>query len=156
MHAGESVVDVILRQHHLPYPREVLRFVFLYPENLRGGKACKGNICGVCGESVLSDDLVEIIGLLYRAAVIPENAWTNDIVVFVQDDKTMHLAAAADALYFLRVDACGQFLQTFDRCGPPVFRVLLGPAVVQKLQWISFRNCVLDSAGFIHQQEFYG
>ena len=78
---------------------EVIRLIFFHPENLRCGKACKCNVCGILGEFFFSDYGVQIIGLFCGTAVVPEDRRADDVIVLIQDDKAMHLAAEADAGY---------------------------------------------------------
>ena len=78
---------------------EVIRLIFFHPENLRCGKACKCNVCGILERFFFSDYGVQIIGLFLRYGRRSEDRRADDVIVLIQDDKAMHLAAEADAGY---------------------------------------------------------
>ena len=60
-------------------------------------EAGKRDVGGVTAQLVLADLVVQVIDLLLGAAVIPQDAGADDLVIFIQHDKAVHLAACADA-----------------------------------------------------------
>ena len=125
VYAGELVCDIILGQHDLCDLRKVLRLVVLHPQDLRSGKACKCNVRCVLGKFLLADHIVQIVSLLRGTSVVPENRGTNHIVILIQDHKTVHLTAEADACHLTLVHACDQFLDTIHGLCIPILRLLL-------------------------------
>ena len=151
--ARELVGQVVLREHDLCDLFEVFRLVFAHPEELRGGEAREGNVRRQSRELVLADGIVEVVDLLKRASVIPQNRRANDVVGCVQRNKAVHLPAGADACNFTCVKAAQQLGNTGHNCAPPVLGLLLRPAGVWEDERILVRDLVHDRAGFIHQQQ---
>ena len=152
--AGETVCQVIFWKHDFADFCEVIRLIFFHPENLRCGKACKCNVCGVLGEFFFSDYGVQIIGLFCGTAVVPEDRRADDVIVLIQDDKAMHLAAEADAGYLGFVYVFYQLADSLFALLPPVFRFLLRPAWMREIQRILSRYNIYNFAFLVHQKQF--
>ena len=151
--AGEDVVDVVLRQHYLGYPGEVLRLVFAHPEYLGRGEAGEGDVRRQGGEPVLADGVVEVVHLVAGAPVVPEYGRADDVVVRVQRDKAVHLAAGAYAGDLGRVKARDQLRHALHYGGAPVLGVLLAPARVGEGERIFLRYGVQHRAALVHEEE---
>ena len=138
MYTGKPIGQIILRQHDLLDAREILRLMLLYPQHLRCGKSGKSDICRVPGKLFLSDHIIQIIRLLRGASVIPQNCRTDHLIVLIQNNKSVHLPAKADAGKFALIAALKQFLQSRDRLLIPVLRFLLRPARMREIKRIFF------------------
>ena len=110
MCTGQLVSNIILRQHDLFDPCEILRLVFLYPEKLRCRKSGKCDIGCILGQLVLADLIVQVIHLLLCTTVVPEDRRTDHLVILIQNNETMHLTAKADTANLSRINAAKQFL----------------------------------------------
>ena len=84
VHAGELIIHIVFRQHDLGDLLEVLRLVFTHPQQLRRGKARKGDVCRQRGESVLADGVVEVVHLFGRPSVVPQNRGADDVILRIQ------------------------------------------------------------------------
>ena len=101
--AGQPVDQIIFGQHDFTDARKVLRFVFLHPQDFGRGEAGKGDVCRIFGQLLLADGLVEVVGLCGGASVVPQDGRTDDLVLCIQCDQTVHLSAEADACYLTAV-----------------------------------------------------
>ena len=124
----QTICQVIFRQHNFNYFLEILRFIFLHPENLRRCKSCKSNIGCIFREFLFSDHSIQILCFLACTAIVPENCRTDYVVIFVQGYQTMHLTAKTNSSYLSSVNILCQFFHTFHALCKPVFRFLLRPA----------------------------
>ena len=97
--ARQPVSQIILWKHYPAYAREVFRFIFLHPKNLRGREAGEGNVGRVSGQLFLADGLVQVICLLLGPSVIPEDGRADDLIRLIQRHQTVHLASEADACH---------------------------------------------------------
>ena len=71
----------------------------------------------------------DFVAMGRRALVAPEDRGTQHVVVFVERDQAVHLAAQPDALHRAPVrQAREHFRHGLVRRAPPVLGVLLGPA----------------------------
>ena len=156
VHAREHVVDVVLRQHDLADAREVFGLVLLHPQDLRRGEAREGDVRGQGREPVAADLIVEIIDLLLRAPVVPEDGGADDRVVFVEHDQAVHLAAAADAGHLRGVRPGEQLLHAAADARPPVLGLLLRPAGLREIERILPAHLADDGALFVHQRQLDG
>ena len=140
--AGELVVYIILRQHDPRDPRKILRLILAHPQELRRGKARKGNVRRPRGELLLADGVVEVDDLFGRSAVVPEDGRADDTIALIQRDQAVHLAACADARDQRRVKARQQLGNAGHNGLPPVLRPLLRPARMREAQRIVMRHGV--------------
>ncbi len=124
MYTGHLISDVVFRKHDLFDFSEVFRFIFFYPKDLRRGKAGECDICRILGKFVFPDHVVEIVCLLCRTAVVPQNSRTDHIVIFIQNDKSVHLSAEADARHLCGVKAVREFFDAGSHSIPPVLWTL--------------------------------
>ena len=97
VYAGQDIVDVVLGQHDLADPVEILLFVFPHPQYFGGGKAGEGDVGRPFGQLPAAHLLVEVVHFLLGAPVVPEDGGTDDPVLVVQDHQAVHLSAGADA-----------------------------------------------------------
>ena len=134
MYACQFVCDIILGKHDLCDLCKIFRLLILHPEDLRRRKSRKCNICGILGELLLADDIVQIIRLLRGTSVIPENCGTDHVVLLVEDHKPVHLSAKADACHLALVHILNQLFDSVHRLRIPVLRLLLRPARMREIQ----------------------
>jgi len=99
VNAGEPIGDVILRQHDPVNSRELLWLVFAHPKQFWRGKAGKRDVRGTAAKLLPSDGFVEVLHLLLGSAVVPKNCGTDNVAVFVEHHKAVHLAAGADSAH---------------------------------------------------------
>ena len=97
MNSGKLVSKVILGEHDLSNLSEILRLIFLNPEDLGSGEAGECDITGEFCEFSLSDLVIKIIGFSSGTSVIPENSGTDDVVILIKDNKAVHLSAERDS-----------------------------------------------------------
>ena len=95
--ARQHIVDVVLREHDLVDPCEQVRLMLLHPEDLRGRKSGKCDVAGLLRQLLPADHVIQVIGLLLRPSVVPENRRAENMIVLVEHDEAVHLAAGADA-----------------------------------------------------------
>ena len=155
MCTGQLVSNIILRQHDLSDPCEILRFVFLYPEKLRCRKSGKCDIRRILGKLVLADLIVQVIHLLLCTSIIPQDRRADHLVILIQNNQTMHLTAKADTANLGSINSTKQLLQTITYRTPPVLRLLLRPARLREIQRILSRNTATDLSCIIHQQQLH-
>ena len=155
VHAGQPIIDVILGQHDLGDPAEILRLILLHPDQLGRGKAGKGDVGGILGQFILADHIVQIIHRVGSAAIVPQNGGANHPIVFVQGYQAVHLSAAADTDNAGGVKALQQFPNAVHTGVPPIIGLLLAPAGLRKIQGIFPGYGIEDLAAAIHQQQLY-
>ena len=153
MDAGELVRQIVLREHDLCDFSEVFRLVFTHPEELRGSKAREGDVRRQSRELVLADGIVEIVDLLKRASVIPQNRRADDVIGCIQRDKAVHLAARADADDIVCVKALQKLRNTGRDRVPPVLGPLLRPAGVREAEGVFLCHSVQNIAVFCNKQQ---
>ena len=153
VHTGEDVVHIVLGEHDLRDPGEVLRLVFTHPEDLRRGEAGEGDVGRPRTQLLLADHIVQVVHLRGGAAVVPEDRRADDVVVPVQHHQAVHLAAGANAGDLALVAICRQLLQAGKHRVFPVLGRLLAPAGVRKLQRILPGHLLMDHAELVHQQQ---
>ena len=95
--SADFVGDVILRQHYFRYLCEVVRFVLFQPHQLGRRKARERHVARPFEQFFSADFFVEISALLSRAVVVPEYRGTDDVVICVEHDKSVHLSAERNA-----------------------------------------------------------
>ena len=127
--AGEDVVDVVLGKHDLADAGKVLRLMLLHPQNLGGSEPSEGDVGGEGGQLFPSHHLVEIVHLLGRAPVVPQDSRADHLVVLIQHHQAVHLAARSDARHLGLVKALQQGGDSLQHGGFPVLRVLLTPGI---------------------------
>ena len=154
--SAQSVGEIVLRKHDLRDSCEILRFIFLYPEDLRRGESRIGDVRRIFLQDVPSDHLVQIVGLFRSSSVIPQDRGTDHVVILVQNDQSVHLTAEGDAGNLALVLSVQKFLQTCDGLLIPVERVLFRPARMRERQAILFRDDLDDLSLGIHQQKLDG
>ena len=125
VYAGQTICQIVLRQHNLRDPCKILRLIFLYPQNLRSRKAGKCNVCSIFGKCLFSNHLVQVRGLLCRPAIIPEDRRANHLILVIQNNQSMHLSSKADTCQLALIGICKQLLQPINGHRIPVFRLLL-------------------------------
>ena len=153
MHACQDIVDVILGQHDFADARKLVRFILPHPEDLGSGKAGECDIGGSLAEHIPADLFIQIIDLLLRSSVIPENRRTDHFILIVQHHKAVHLSAGADAGYLRCVLTLQKLRNAFQNRFFPVLRILLGPAGMREKERILFGDHIFDLTLFIHQQQ---
>ena len=109
-----------------------LGLIVLYPEYLCSSPACK---CGIgCDINKLfsADDAVHLLNLGSCSLVAPDYRLTENIVVLVQHNETVHLSRDTDTLYVLLLNTAlsHNSLYGLDHCVCPVRRILLRIAVL--------------------------
>jgi len=73
MNSCQDVVDVIFGKHDLGDLYKVLRLIFLYPEDLGGGKTRNSDVGCQCGQLVLANFVIPAVHLLGSTSIVPEN-----------------------------------------------------------------------------------
>ena len=154
--AGEDVVDVVLRQHYLRYAREVLGLVFAHPEYLRRGEAGEGDVRGEGAEALLAYLVIEVVDFRARAPVVPEDGGAYHIVVGVERDEAVHLAARAYTRDERGVEARDELGHALHDRRAPVLGVLLAPARMREGERVLFRHRVEHRAALVEEQQLYG
>ena len=134
VYACQFICDIILGKHDLCNLCKIFRLLVLHPENLRCRKSRERNICGIPGELLLADDIVQVIRLLRCTSVIPENRRADHVVLLVEDHKPMHLSAKADASHLTLIHVLNQRFDSVHRLRIPVLRLLLRPARMREIQ----------------------
>ena len=71
VYSGQLICDIVLREHDLLNFLKVLRLLVLYPQDLRCGKAGKGNIRSIFGKLILSDYIIQIITFFVGSSIVP-------------------------------------------------------------------------------------
>ena len=156
VHAGETVVDIVLGKHDLRDAREVLRLMLAHPQQLRRREARKGDVRRERRELFLADDVVEIFHLLAGAPVVPEDGGPYHPVLIVKGDEAVHLSAHADAADAAFVRVLRQLEDAALYGFPPVVGVLLGPARLREGERIVLGHLVEDRARLVHKQQLDG
>ena len=102
--------------------------MLLHPQELGRGEPRKGNVARPREQLVLADRLVEVGNFLLRSPVVPKDGGADDVVIFVERDKAMHLSAEGDALNGGGILPFEQFLQPAQNGFIPILGGLFAPA----------------------------
>ena len=105
-----------------------VRLILFHPQNLRGSKACKSNVCGVFRQLILADFVIQILCFLLGTSVIPEDSRADHLIIFIQSYKAVHLTSKADSGNFFAVNILCQLLHSLHALSKPVLRILFRPA----------------------------
>ena len=76
-----------------------------HPEDLEAVKPVKAGVCGDLDQTLCADLLRDLLALGGGALVAPDNGAAQDVPVFIEHDKAVHLAGNADAAHESRVNA---------------------------------------------------
>ena len=152
MYSGEHIRDIVLWQHYLFNTLEILRLILLQPQNLRRCKACKRDISRVLRQLILANLVIEIINLALCASIIPKYRRTNNIIVFIKNNKTVHLTAERDTLNKRFIAAVSQLSHTLLNSSPPILGFLLRPTVLGEVEWIFLCHGLNRVAVFVRHQ----
>ena len=153
MDAGQLVVDIILGQHDAADPAEVLRFIPLHPQKLRGGESGERDIGGQRRQALFADGVVEVFHLPEGTAVVPQDGRSDHLIRFVQRHQAVHLAASADARHLFGVKAPQKRRDALPHRLPPVGRLLFRPAGLGEQQRILPCDGTQHRPLPIHQQQ---
>ena len=69
--------------------------------------------------------MIEIVGFLLGAAVVPQNCGADNLILVIKDDEAVHLASKTDSGDLTSVNIFGQDLHALHGFPVPVRRVLL-------------------------------
>ena len=155
MHPCQFVSNIVLGEHDLFDPCKILGLLILHPEKLGRRKPGKRNVRRILRQLILPDLVVQIIALFRCSSVIPENCGTDYLVLVIQNHKPVHLSAKTDPGNPALVHIRGQLLDARDALLIPVFRLLLRPPRMRKIQRILLRHNIDDFAVFLHQKQLH-
>src|SRR5207249_2965484 len=104
-----------------------------YPQVFGGSKARSSWIADQFDEASRPHLFGHPATLCVAALIGPDDARSQDLVVFIQQDNAVHLAGEANALDILRLNVVAYSTHQAGTNGsdgstPPVSRVLFGPA----------------------------
>ncbi len=128
MLAGQQQAHIGLGQQHLGDLRIDLGLVLAHPGDLGRGEAGHRDIAGEFAQ--LGQRRFHLLALGSGAAIVPQDARTEDLVVFAQQHRAVHVTRKADAANFGQLSRM-RLAQGVDRTlagGPPIGGILLGPA----------------------------
>jgi len=144
--AGEPVAHIILGAHDVLDLCEDLRLMRLDPEQLGQGEVGQRRVAGQLDQLFIADLLVQPVALRLGARVAPDQRRAQHSAIFVQHHGTVHLAGEAEG-----GDCLARFRRGLDgsanrllRGPPPVFRVLLRPAGMRRLEGRMLARCAAD------------
>ena len=112
MYTGQTVSQIVFREHNLTDFCKILRLIFFHPQNLRCGKSGKCDIRRIFRQFFFSDHLIQIIGFFCGSPVVPQNRRADHLILLIQNNQTMHLSAKADTCHFRRINLADQFLDS--------------------------------------------
>src|SRR5207248_6349838 len=75
----------------------VFRFVFANPEHFCQREVGERGIASELNQPLQAEGLREITALLFRADVAPNQRGANDVALFIEKDRAVHLAGEAHA-----------------------------------------------------------
>ena len=131
--AGEPVAHVVLGAHDVADLREDLRLMRLDPQQLGEGEVGQRGIAGELDQALVADLLGQPVAFGLGAGVAPDERGAQDLAVFIEHDRAVHLAGEAN-----RRDGLARFRSVGERFAngilggaPPVLGILFGPAGVR-------------------------
>ena len=136
--SGQAITHIVFRQQNMLCLLPDFRLILLYPQDFTGGEARECGIGGNRNQALTADAGCDFIALILSPSVAPENGGTQNLAIFIQQYKAMHLAADAKRGNVLCGNAAlfNDLRNRLGTCMPPGFRLLLGPAVFRLNQWI--------------------
>ena len=134
MYAGQTISYVILRQHDLFDPCEVLWLILFHPEDLRRGKSGERNIRSVLRQLLFADHIIQIIAFLCGSAIVPEDGRADHLILLIQNDQSMHLSSEANACHLALVRIFQKLPDALHSLFIPVLRLLFRPAGMWEIQ----------------------
>ena len=115
-----------------------LRLVVAHPENLGGRESRQRRVRGDLNQTLRADLLRDFVALGGGALVTPDDGTAQNLAVFIEHDKAVHLAGNTESAHKSRIHA-GLIQHGADRVlrgVPPVGGILLGPAVLRLVHGI--------------------
>ena len=118
----------------------VLRLIVLYPEDLCGSPACESRIGSYLNELFSANLFVHFLNFSGSSLVAPDNGLSDDLVVFVQHYKAVHLSRKTYTHDILLGNAtlCDNTLYGIYSRIVPVSRILLRIAVLGLIHGIFY------------------
>ena len=108
MHTSQTIYDIVLGEHNAADLCEEFRLIFAHPKELGSGKACKSEVAGELQQLCHTEIIVDRVSLGAGSAVIPKDRGTNDLIVFIKSDKSMHLTANGQTCNLRSINALKQ------------------------------------------------
>ena len=127
--AGQPETHVVLRQQDVRGAGVDLRLVFAHPEDLRRREAGQHLVAGEGEQPVEAKPLGDLVALLTRALIVPEDRRPEHPIVAVEHRQPVHLAGHADGAHIVagRARLCQRAADAGSRAFPPLMRILLRP-----------------------------
>ncbi|MGF6748933.1 hypothetical protein OKW36_004593 [Paraburkholderia sp. MM5482-R1] len=150
--ARQLQAQIVFRQQHAGSPRENLRLVTRDPQQLRRRETGHRQIAGDAVQ--FRRALGQLRALLVTAHVVPQDRGPQHAVFRVEQHRAVHLPRQADAANpreFVGMTRA-QRGERRARAGPPVFGILLGPALVRTRNG-ERRACGADHAAVGGEQQ---
>ena len=105
MNAGQLVPDVIFRQQHLDHLVISLPLMVPQPDDLRRREPGQHGVTDILHQVLLPHLRRDPVALRLRPLIAPEQRGPQDVVVFVQKHRPVHLPRQPDARDLLAPDA---------------------------------------------------
>lgn len=153
--ARHAEPDIVLGEQNLRRFVVVLRLVLAQPEDFGGSETGQRRIGYELDQLLASAGLLLDLGALGGGPlVVPENRRADDVLLLVEEDAAVHLAAEADSRHLVRLDFAGfQDLLDAGNCRiPPVGGILLGPPRVRVRHAVRRCGRRQDSSVLTHSQ----
>jgi hypothetical protein len=121
----------------------VLRFVVANPKKFGEREIGKGCITGEVNETICPEQVPQFLHLGLCPLIAPDQRWSNNLIAFIEQHGTVHLAGESNAGNFVGSSpAGGEGAPHSQRTGsPPIPRILLCPSQLQA----SERNVLLGA-----------
>ena len=140
--ARQHEADVVLRQQHVFALFVVFRLMVPHPHQLAQGESRQCGVGGDPDQVIISDLGCDLFAFLGSPLVAPDNGRTDDFVLLVQHDQSMHLAADAQGNDIVLADAAllQHGMNRADRGVVPVLGILFRPAVLRLIHRVFHRR----------------
>jgi hypothetical protein len=111
-----------------------------HPEQLGQREVSERRIAGELNQTLGSNGVFQVLHLLLRSLIAPDEGRAHHLVIPIQEDGTMHLPGKADAGNLVR--RASRLLKHLSHRktsrSPPVCRILFGPSWFRRHKWPVF------------------
>ena len=122
---------------------KILRLMVAHPQNFGGGVAGRWNVIDPLAHARFTTSALHILRTFCGGtSVIPQHGPPNNVAVAIEWRQSVHLAAQANAgdVAAAHISLRQHLFDRLNRTLPPIFRLLLAPQRLRRIDWVFHRD----------------